>query len=157
MAPDLYKLIASRWTSGVSVVTVYEDDYPVGAAISAVMPLSLSPAQFAISLAASSATLAAIRRSSCFCINILSRDQKDYCRRFSGPREERFEGLEYKLGKLGVPVLGDTVAHMECELVSDHASGDHFILVGAARAGAANDREPLGYFGSRFWTLAQCA
>ncbi|MFL0671427.1 MAG: flavin reductase family protein [Erythrobacter sp.] len=157
MRSEEYRSIASRWISGVSIVTAYEDDEPVGAAVSAVMPLSLSPAQFAISLAATSSTLAAIQRTGRFCINILSNKQRDYCRRFSGPRDERFKSLDYNLGALGVPVLSDALAYIECELESDHVGGDHVILVGAARAGASNDCEPLGYFDSKFWTLTPCA
>ena len=156
MSPEDYKAIASRWMSGVSIVTASTPGGPLGAAVSAVMPLSLSPAQFAVGLSLRSETLAAIRDSRAFCINILARSQQDYCRRFSGPRDERFEGIEYGHGKLGVPVLAGGTAHVECKLADEVASGDHAILIGAAHSGSAAEHAPLGYFGSEFWELAPC-
>lgn len=156
MNPDDYKAIASRWMSGVSIVTARAPDGPRGAAVSAVMPLSLSPAQFAVGLSLHSETLSAVRHSRTFCINILARSQQDYCHRFSGPRDDRFKGIDYGHGKLGVPVLAGATAHVECELANEVASGDHAILIGAAYNGMAADHAPLGYFGSEFWELSQC-
>ena len=50
-----------------------------------------------------------------FAVNILSEGQQDVAYRFAR-KGDKFGDLEHDTGRRGVPVLRDTLAHLECEV-----------------------------------------
>ena len=40
-----------------------------------------------------------------YAINVLAHDQADLARRFSRPHADRFEGVDYRLGRAGAPLI----------------------------------------------------
>jgi flavin reductase (DIM6/NTAB) family NADH-FMN oxidoreductase RutF len=43
---------------------------------------------------------------------------------------DRFAGLDWQPGHGGIPLLTDALATLECEIVAEHPTGDHWIVVG---------------------------
>ena len=43
---------------------------------------------------------------------------------------DRFAGLDWQPGHRGIPLLTDALATLECEIVAEHPTGDHWIVVG---------------------------
>jgi flavin reductase (DIM6/NTAB) family NADH-FMN oxidoreductase RutF len=69
---------------------------------------------------------------------------------------EKFEGIGHKSGVLGLPILDDALAHLECTTVHAYPGGDHTIFVGQIEAGASRDGdgvEPLLYYRGRYRQL----
>lgn len=122
--------------------------------MNAVSPLSLSPPMFLVNLDLRSDTLQAITDTRRFCINFLGLDQVSVCQAFSRKGPEKFADVEYRRGSLGVPVLEGCIAYIECTVASIQAGGDHAIVIGDAREGAAPGGSPLGYFTSKLHELA---
>ena len=70
---------------------------------------------------------------------------------------EKFEGIGYKPGMLGLPILADALASLECNTVHAYPGGDHTIFVGQIEAGASRDgdgAEPLLYYRVRYRQLS---
>ena len=74
----------------------------------------------------------------------------------TAPGEEKFAGLEYRPGPLGLPVLPDALARLECTVVHTYPGGDHMIFVAQVESGEWTDdtgQEPLLYFRGRYSRL----
>ena len=126
-----FRQFMSHWPTGVTVVTTRDGDAPVGCTVNAMMSVSLSPPLLVVSLAAASHTLAAVRRTGSFALNVLCAAQLELCRRFAGgPHRDRFTGVSYRY-HLRLPVLADVVAAMVCTVVEARPCGDHVLVVGA--------------------------
>jgi flavin reductase (DIM6/NTAB) family NADH-FMN oxidoreductase RutF len=120
-----------HWPTGVAVVTTVAGDRPMGCTVNAMMSVSLSPPLLVVALAEASATLAAIRRSGVFCLNLLAAHQRDLCQRFArGSQEDRFRGLAYR-SRHRLPVLSGVVAAGVCTAWDITPCGDHALVVGA--------------------------
>src|SRR5215211_2080647 len=65
-----------------------------------------------------------------------------FARRAASPGADRFAEPD---------VMRDAVAVIECDLVAEHAAGDHWIVVGRVRRlEVSSDGRPLVYFAGRF-------
>lgn len=154
-APQLRRLM-SRWTTGVAVVTSRGDEGPRGATTNALTSLSLDPPLVLVALDCGSNTLAAVRTSGRFCINVLAAGQEDVARRFAtkASGEEKLAGLPHELAD-GVPVLGGVLAWLACALERELEGGDHTILIGRPLdAGGDQAAQPLVFFGGRYFLSA---
>ena len=92
-----------------------------------------------------------MRRARRFGVNVLGRQHEDFARRATPAGADRFAGLDFELGRGGVPMLSDALACLECEIVAEHPAGDHWIVVGrvdALRSSAVG--EPLVFFAGGF-------
>ena len=65
-----------------------------------------------------------------YAVNVLSAGQVDLARRFSRPHADRFEGVAYRLGWAGAPLIDGCVAWIECSHHALHRAGDHVVFIG---------------------------
>ena len=63
-------------------------------------------------------------------MNVLGREHEAFARRATPAGADRFAGIDWELGRGGVPLLTGALATLECEIVAEHAAGDHWIVVG---------------------------
>ena len=69
-------------------------------------------------------------------------------------RADRFAGLDWKIGPGGVPLLTDALATLECEIVAEHPTGDHWIVVGQVNVlQVSHSKDPLIFFASAYRAL----
>jgi 3-hydroxy-9,10-secoandrosta-1,3,5(10)-triene-9,17-dione monooxygenase reductase component len=102
----------------------------------------------------SNPALAASKR---FAVNILAGHHEAVSTRFAtkpaAHPSEKFEGVDFRQSALGLPVLKDSLAEVECESIHAYPAGDHTIFVG--RVEAADSRgdaalEPLLYYRGKY-------
>lgn len=145
--------LMSRWATGVAVVTSRDETGPRGATTNAVTSLSLDPVLLLVALDLQSNTLAAIRASRRFCINVLAAGQEEVAQRFAtkASGEEKLAGVPHQLTD-GVPVLDGVLTWLACEVDRELDGGDHAILVGRPlEAGGDQDAQPLVFFGGHYF------
>lgn len=154
--PVTYRSALGNFVTGVTVVTTALGGVPVGTTVSAFSALSLSPPLILVSLARKSETLAQIKRTGIFAVNVLSEGQNDIAACFATTAGAgKFDGIDYGYGRNGAPVLAGVSATIECDLEDCFSGGDHEILVGLVRnATVEGDLAPLVYFRGRFSGLA---
>lgn len=150
-----FRRVLGHYPTGVCVVTALEaDGTPIGLAVGSFTSVSLDPPLVAFFADKRSATWARIREIGRFCVNVLSSDQLDICRRFSKSGGDKFAGLSYHLSPHGSPVLDDVVAWIDCSLHAVHEAGDHDIALGAViELETAADSGPLLFFQGKFGRL----
>ena len=87
-----------------------------------------------------------------FCANLLAVDQVDLARRFAG-RGDRFAGVSYSLGTLGLPIIDGVAVAIECELESSLEFGTYDLLVGRVQSiTEGNENRVLTYCDHSFGT-----
>ena len=98
---------------------------------------------------------ALLRDDAVFAANILSHAQEDVSRLFASKRQDKFTHLSYRDGVLGVPILADVLAYLECRVAERHGGGDHAILVASVEhLGASGDgRHPLLHYRGGYTSL----
>jgi hypothetical protein len=80
--------------------------------------------------ARSSLTWSRMRHARRFAVNVLGRHHERFAMRATPAGTDRFAGLDWQPGHGGIPLLTDALATLECEIVAEHPTGDHWIVVG---------------------------
>jgi flavin reductase (DIM6/NTAB) family NADH-FMN oxidoreductase RutF len=128
---DTFRKVLSHYPTGVSVVTGNSaDDGPVGLVVGTFTSLSLEPALVSFMPAKSSSSWPKIRSSGAFCVNVLGVGQAGVVRQFSAPGGRKFDGVDWRPGPTGSPILDGSVAWVDCRIEQVFDSGDHQIVVG---------------------------
>jgi flavin reductase (DIM6/NTAB) family NADH-FMN oxidoreductase RutF len=154
VAPDDFRRVLSHFATGVTILTTSDTDgRPTGLTVSAFCSVSLDPPQILVCVDHKSQSYPALRDGEAFAVNILTTDHEHISRRFATTRLDKFEGVAYRLGKLGVPLIEGALAQLECRTVSRHVEGDHTILVGRVEAAGNAAGEPLLYYRGQYGRL----
>ncbi len=159
ITPDEFRRACGLWATGVSIVTTVDAaGKPYGLTMNAVTSLSLDPPMFIVCVDNNSDTLAPMRDSRVFCINVLASTQQDISNRFAKKGEDKFNSVSHARGATGAPVLDGVLLAIECKIGSIVAGGDHQIMLGELHRVVTNEVpgvEPLLYFGGRYAALAK--
>lgn len=108
------------------------------------MPTSLDPPMVAISIALTRYSHKLITETHEFVVNIPTKElvkHIDYLGSVSGKDVDKFKESDLTplpAKKVKPPLIGECVAHIECELASKLDTGDHMIFVGKVVAAQAN-------------------
>lgn len=145
------------FATGVTVIsTVDSHNHPVGVTVSAFSSLSLDPPLVLFCLDKRTSSLDAFREGY-FAINILREDQRQLSIQFASKKEDKWVGVDYAMSKLGVPVLKDVLAHLECKVQSVLDGGDHLIFIGGVEhIDHQTGGQPLVYFRGAYASLSEC-
>lgn len=147
VAPEHYRAILGHFCSGVTIVTAAGEGGPVGFTCQSFSALSLDPPLILICPGKGSSSWPRIEAAGRFCVNVLASDQEELCRGFAMRGADKFAGVGWEPGPYtGAPVIGGSLAWMECSLDSVHDGGDHVIAVGRVLDLGATDGKPLLFF-----------
>jgi DNA-binding MarR family transcriptional regulator len=91
--------------------------------------------------------------SSHFAINVLAADQAAISRKFSGPDDDKFEDLDFDLGKSGAPIIPGAVAIIECAVEAKYPGGDHIVVLGRVQNFRESSGKALVFYRGRFVTI----
>ena len=152
---DEFRNALGRFASGVTVVTTEsKQGEPKGLTVSAFSSLSLDPPLVLICIERNSSLHQFLKEGSYFAVNILSEDQELVSRRFASKDADRFDGIGYKKGATGCPLLEGAIAHVECLVRESNSAGDHTIFIGEVEAAETTEGKPLAYFRGGYSRLA---
>lgn len=143
------------YPQGVTVVTTRAEDGPKGITVSSFTSVSLDPPLVMVSIAKGSKLHDLFRQAKAFAVNFLADDQKSVSDRFAGRTEgrDRFEGLKFKAGVTGSPIIEGSRAVIECKMSQIYEGGDHSIIIGeVVEAKALNGKRPLVYYTQQYTT-----
>jgi flavin reductase (DIM6/NTAB) family NADH-FMN oxidoreductase RutF len=149
---DEFRAALAHWASGVAIVTAAAGDRIHGMTVSAFSSVSLDPPLVLVCADKTSNTLGVIEAGGVFAANILAAGQQGLSNLFASKRDEerRFEGLAWRRGVTGAPILPGALAVLDCRVVAAHDAGDHVIYVGRVEGAEVKDGEPLLYYGGGY-------
>lgn len=140
---SLFRETLGHYPTGVAVVTAVTDEgEPDGMVVGTFSSVSLEPPLIAFFPASGSRSFARLRTAPAFCVNVLASDQEPLCRQIATSREGKFDGVDWRPGPLGSPILEGAVSWVECTFEEVRAAGDHFVVLGRVR-GLAVERSTL--------------
>ncbi len=148
-----------RLPSPVTVITAAADGEKRGITIGSFVSTSLDPALVSFNLSHDTPMLALVGKAARFVVHFLRDDQASLSDWFAIPDrsgQEQFEGVSFRAGPAGVPLLDDVMARLHCSLESVHEAGDHSILVGRViQIEEVNGGRPLLYFDRSYHSLGR--
>lgn len=150
---EVFRDVIGRFASGVTVITTKARDSEHGTTASAVSSLSMDPPMLLVCLNSTSDTRAAILETGVFAVNILAEGQGQLAYRFAKKGDDKFDGVLVDRGIQGVPLLRDTLAHMECEVKETVTGGTHTVFLAQVQQAAGKEGPPLTYFRGKFGRL----
>lgn len=151
--PRHYRDVLGRFATGVTIVAATTPDGPVGLAVSAFASVSLDPPLVLFCVTRASRSWTSIEQAGVFGVSVLRDDQEQISRRFAGPGRDRFAGVAITDSELGVPLIDQALAHVECTIEAVHRAGDHYVVIGRVARMDATDGLPLLYFRGAYETL----
>ncbi|MEO9515184.1 MAG: flavin reductase family protein [Paracoccaceae bacterium] len=152
--PRELRNVLGCFATGVCVVTTVGDEgRPVGMTINSFSSVSLDPPLILWSIGLNTPSRSAFQSHGSFAIHIMSDTAKDTSLKFARPSDEKFNGIDWKQGLNGVPVLNDALAVLECKVENQIISGDHEIFIGRVLRIDQSEGEPLLFHKGGFASL----
>jgi flavin reductase (DIM6/NTAB) family NADH-FMN oxidoreductase RutF len=145
-----FREVLAHFATGITIVTALEDGEPVGFTCQAFAALSLDPPMVILAPARSSTSWPRIAKAGAFCVNILEEHQEALSRTFAVSGGDKFDGVGWKPGITGAPVLEGSLAVIECRLGDIFDGGDHELVTGHAVAMDIGSGGPLLFYRSGF-------
>jgi 3-hydroxy-9,10-secoandrosta-1,3,5(10)-triene-9,17-dione monooxygenase reductase component len=128
--PRSFRDALARFATGVAFVTAAPDGKPAGLIVNSLTSVSLEPPLVSFCPSRRSLTWSRMRRTGRFGVNVLGWRHEQFAVRATPVGADRFAGVDWELGRGGVPILTDALASLDCEIVAEHPAGDHWIVVG---------------------------
>ena len=151
VSSDAFKAALRRFATGVTVVTTTLDERIHGFTVNAFASVSAAPPTVLICVNRTAVAHALIAESQRFCVNILAAEQQALAEQFADREpQQRFDGVVYAFGPSGSPVLGGTLAYVDCTLGEELTSGTHTIFLGNVIEAGEREGEALGYYDRRY-------
>ena len=140
-ASNRFRDVLGAFPTGVTVVTA---PGPAGLTTNAFTSVSLDPPLVLVCFENTSRTLAAVKGTQRYGVNILRAGQEDLARVFASKRvgADKFAEVTHTEAH-GVPVLDDALAWLACDVTQLVEAGDHTIGIGRVIALDVTDGEPL--------------
>lgn len=157
--PALFRETLGHYPTGVAVVTgIADDGRPAGMVVGSFNSVSLEPPIIGFFPTADSRSFAYLRTARSFCVNVLAADQLELCRRFVTGKDAKFEGVTWRPGPLGAPILDGALSWIECTFQDVIPAGDHLIVLGLVRQLAVERSTlPLLFFQGAYGKFASDA
>ncbi|WEH35154.1 flavin reductase family protein [Streptomyces sp. AM 4-1-1] len=164
---DEFRAALARLAAGVVLVTAQEpplDEHgrgeDVGMTATAFMSVSLDPPLVMVSLRNDSRMDDLLAEQPLWAVSMLSESQRHIAGRFAmkGRISDRllFEDIPYVRGEVaGAPLVGGSLATLECRTEQRVAAGDHTLVIGRVLTATLPSAEgaPLAYFRGRYRRL----
>ena len=158
VSPGKLRLAMRRWASGVTVVSSQYGADRHGMTVSSFTSVSLEPPLVLVSLEIGKRTHRLVKQSGVYAVSILGQSHQRISDLFAGREtdsEDRFADLETYTLRSGAPLLLDSLAGFDCEVVAAHDAGTHTLFIGkvtAVQLGPGGP--PLLYYNRAYRRLA---
>ncbi|RZL92771.1 MAG: FCD domain-containing protein [Variovorax sp.] len=150
--PTLFRQLLGCFPTGVAIITTRTaDGRPAGLTCNSFSSVSLEPPLVLFSLRKASSLLGTFAEADAFAINILSERQDALSGRFASSKiADKFEGVAWRSGPLGMPIIEDCLASFECSVHARHEAGDHDVFIGEVKhmSGGPADQALVFYKGA---------
>lgn len=149
----IFRKVMGSFASGVTVVTTVDNNMQYGMTVSSFCSVSLDPQLLLVCITKTLPTHDAILRAGAFGVSILAADQANISQQFASRALDKFAGIQWSPSPLGIPLIDNACAAIECTVEHQYAGGDHTIIVGRITHAVVTDRDPLAYFRGAYRSL----
>jgi flavin reductase (DIM6/NTAB) family NADH-FMN oxidoreductase RutF len=158
ISPALFRRVMGSFPTGITVLTVEREPGQVhGMTANSFTSVSLEPLLILVCIDHNARLLSFLKEQRRFGVNILNETQQPLSDHFAKPQldvaEEARLGIHFRWTESGIPLLQDGLAHVGCNVVAEHASGDHTIFVAEVESLELNEGQPLLYFRGKYRSM----
>ncbi len=151
MDDRLFRDAMGKFATGITIVTIKENDQYTGMTVNAFMSISLNPKLIAISIDESAGMYDKLKNCKNFGVSVLKDEQKDLSMIFA-KQKERDREIKF-IEQDGVPVIQHSLAALSCEVDQQIKAGDHLIIIAKVTDITVQDGSPILYFGGNYRTI----
>jgi flavin reductase len=153
-----FRRAMASFATGVTVITVANDEQVEGMTANAFTSVSLDPLLVLVCVDQKAKTHAHLHARKRFGINVLSENQRKISEHYAlaerdPARAESETGARFDFTRHGTPVLHGALAYLECRLQTAQDAGDHTIFIAEVEDVVVRDGRPLLYFGSMYHVI----
>lgn len=154
--PDVFRAVAGRWATGVTVVSTVVDDLDHAMTANAFTTVSLDPLLVLVCVERDARFHEAVVQSGTWAVSVLeasARAASDWLATRGRPLHGQLDRVPFRRGAhTGAALLDHAIATMECRTTGVHEAGDHDIVVGEVLSLATPmpDGDPLVYYRGRY-------
>lgn len=139
--------VLGHFATGVTVITTLRKSGELhGLTANAFTSVSLIPPLVLVCVDKKAESYPCFEESGVYTVNILASDQEDLSRRFAVSGGQKFEGVSYRIGANGAPILSGTIGYIECKVASACDGGDHTLYLGEVQQAETREAKPLLFF-----------
>lgn len=139
--------VMGHFATGVTIITTLSKSGQLhGLTANAFTSVSLEPPLLLISVDKKAESYPAFEESKVFTVNILADDQEALSRKFAVSGGNKFEGVAYRIGANGAPILEGALTYIECTLYAAYEGGDHSLYLGEIQQAETREGKPLLFF-----------
>lgn len=145
----------AHFATGVSVVTTVAEGHDHAMTANSLTSVSLEPPLVLVCAVTDSGWHDAVADSGVWGVSLLpfsGRPAASWLSTGGRPLLEQLGRIPHHRGELGVALVDDALATLECRTTAIHEAGDHVIVVGEVLTSHADPRrdDPLIYYRSRY-------
>jgi flavin reductase (DIM6/NTAB) family NADH-FMN oxidoreductase RutF len=139
--------VMGHFATGVTVITTLRKSGELhGLTANAFTSVSLVPPLVLVCVDKKADSYPCFDESKVFTVNILAADQEAISRRFAVSGGEKFQGIAYRDGANGAPILEGSLGYIECRVTTAIDGGDHTIYLGEVEQAETREAKPLLFF-----------
>lgn len=142
-----------KFATGITIVTIDEEEAPQGMTVNAFMSVSLHPKLIAISIDYSASLYDQLYSKNKFGISILTKEQKELAQVFARQKQQT-DPIHYQQLD-GVPILENAMAALACKVKDKIPAGDHLMYIAEVTDLIINEGDPTLFFGGQYRELLQ--
>ncbi len=144
-----------HFATGVTVITTKDSaGKAFGLTVNSFTSLSLNPPLVIVCVDRTVDCYSCFDETKVFAVNVLSEDQEELSRRFATKGIEKFEGIQWRMGENGAPLLEGVIGTIECKVTHSYEGGDHTIFLGEILSATAKGDRPLLFFKGKYARLS---
>jgi flavin reductase (DIM6/NTAB) family NADH-FMN oxidoreductase RutF len=132
---------------GMFILSARSSDKDIAAAaVNWVTQSSFEPPQVVVCVRKDSRLHSVVETAGAFALNAVGKSQQTMAVRFFKPVEVNGQvigGYDFKVGSTGAPLLVDSPAYLECDVVGSQQVGDHTVFIGEVVDAFANIAEDV--------------
>lgn len=150
-----------------------DDGRPNALAIAWLMPVSIDPPLLAFAIRKQRYSYELLQQNPAFVVNAMAYEQASevlFCGRRSGRDVDKFAQIDLtpvSAHTVDAPAIAEALAHVECQVETEHPAGDHVIVIGRVTAATAEEEAlvagrrdiaaapPLFHLGGDLFTTAR--
>jgi flavin reductase (DIM6/NTAB) family NADH-FMN oxidoreductase RutF len=149
---DDFRGVMGHFATGVTVITTAHNGAVRGMTANSVTSVSLDPLSVLVCVNHEAITHGILSGGGVFCVNVLNDEQEALSRSCARPDtpEAGLEGVPYRIGVSGAPVLDGTLAYMDCKVSAAFEFGTHTIFVGEPVDLGYTPGQPLLFYRGKY-------
>ena len=145
-----FKKTLSKFSTGVTVIAINNQNKIIGKTVNSFSSLSLSPPLVMFSLDKNSSSINNFKRSKFISINFLSKKQIKISLNFA-KKNSKWNDTEFFYGPFKTPIIKDCLSNLECTAEKLIPMGDHIIFICKVINVLNNNKvKPLIYYNSQY-------